>query len=342
MQTRVLRGHLLALVACTAWISCSGGDGDDDGPRFRPPPPLPVDARWQLDSPTGDLTATLERYDDIAVTIGLPLLNLAGSWNTVTDDITIRNGDGGATALRIVAPARLPAEAALSIGEALSLSVTVGRPVAGRFDVSYGASVVRVTCRPTEVDLDLDSGAQTATLTWEAFESVEPGGTAPVYQQVASFTYGVATFLLEQVGRVIEGLDAIRTDEEDLIWAGSGIAIVEYSEPYPPIGRDGMLFFSWFDDGDVASRGEPGPGDDFLAEFQEFWENDPNDDFDELLGGDIRLVDYGESSSPFFLGFDEVRFERFVIDETHEVSSGVFQIESTVQLDGSMRVGVTN
>ncbi|MEJ2452495.1 MAG: hypothetical protein P8047_17875 [Gammaproteobacteria bacterium] len=105
--------------------------------------------------------------------------------------------------------------------------------------------------------------------------------------------------------------------------AGSGQAV---SVPLCSVfnASTGTFYLTWLDGpGDIA--GAMGSGDDFKIDVNNCWVDDPGNNIDLLYdSGQMQFKIYGESTTPFTLGFDQVLFNNLQITET---GPGVDQLQ---------------
>jgi hypothetical protein len=104
---------------------------------------------------------------------------------------------------------------------------------------------------------------------------------------------------------------------------------------------------SWVDS---SGNGELGPGDDFTWEFSYCWDDDPTNDFDDLIHGMVEFGRYTEvvdsSNRVTRIGFETpggVVFTNFVVSEVEEDPPGTFSIDTTIdtELNGGFTIVFT-
>jgi hypothetical protein len=310
-------------------IACGGG-GDDDGADGDI---IILDEyQFRLSSPEGTIYAAFSEGSvgyTVEISTGAP--GLQGTYNADTGEITLSGGS-----LVVNSDGGEPLFGEFSVQVAETITIPEGDyPTSGGIVVSLigvGADTIWINMGLV-VDLfyDEDSGDPKnpilgpVSYSWEAFEELLDSEEAEIWEQKASFSFGIIRFLLEQMGQVVEAFDLIDENENRLL---SVNPVEEYCDAFsqfsltPPGGVDdqGTAQFGWYDDLD---DGEVGPGDSFSILFTDCWQNDEDDDIDELLQGGLDFSGYVENielindvETLTNIGFEEVEFTNLVIDET--------------------------
>jgi hypothetical protein len=129
-------------------------------------------------------------------------------------------------------------------------------------------------------------------LTWQQFDDLGDFAAAPEWQLLGAFAYDATIeFMFELAQAGIDGFDFI---DDDLAQGGqriiqcSAFSALGLSVPPPPpvIPDQGSLTFSWLDD---STDGSVGAGDSFTMAFAYCVDDDPDDDIDDMLNGEIGL-----------------------------------------------------
>jgi hypothetical protein len=141
------------------------------------------------------------------------------------------------------------------------------------------------------------------SLTWQEFDDLGDFAEAPEWQLLGSFAYDATIEFMFELAQA--GIDGFEFIDEDL--AQGGQRIIQCSAfsdlglavpPPPPVIPDqGTLTFSWLDDGSEGGSGPDGVvgvGDSFNMAFAYCVDDDPEDDIDDMLNGEIGLNSFTE------------------------------------------------
>jgi hypothetical protein len=169
--------------------------------------------------------------------------------------------------------------------------------------------------------VDITYSASSSSLSWPDFEAALNDDGAPAYQREAALAYLTFKYLYRPLYRVVENFDTMRTQEDAFEAGGSGttFAVPLCSEFN---GVTGNFNLTWFDGpGEFANA--MGNGDNFTIAVDNCWLDDPASNDDLLYAsGKLLLNSYGESTSPFSLGFVEVVFDNLEINQTAQTGPG--------------------
>jgi len=318
-------------------ISTGGGGGDDVGSGGGGTPTLLDVYDYFIDTDLAGeyLTISLTDPPD-TFTISVKTLGrwLAGTFNRVTGAYTLESGaERGASIDSDVGDTLL---GSFNITVIASLQIPPDNfPTAGSFEVEYGtdSTIVTVVDVPADgVTLSLNGGPA-QHFTWAAFEDLF-GSAADDWQQRASLSFLLLEFMFEQLDFVVETLGFIGDHEDEL---QQNITVTENCDAFPqgaaPQGflEQGTHALTWQDS---SGNGEVGGGDNFTWTFTDCWDNDPNDDFDDLINGTVNLGSYTEvvdgNNRVTRVGFESpegVVFTNLVISEVEEGPPGTFTID---------------
>jgi len=340
-----LRLFLAGLLVVGLVIACGGGGGDDDDDgddiaildEYQYNFNLPEDsvyASWTQDE--GDY--------EVGVFPAFEGPTLSGSYNTETGEITITGGaldvdsDRGEDLLfgefrvQVASTITIPEDGyPTSIGFLVYSSVG---ETTSRITVTYNPNVedsgfdgVDLDFRP---DLYGTPGVyESSSHTWEAFEALLENEKADEWEKKASFSFNIVGFLLEQMEYAVNAFNLIDENEDRLLsvnpvtescdsFSGAGLTA--------PAGLEdpGTADFSWEEGTAGADDGEVGPGDSFSMDFDDCWNNDPEDDFDDLIQGGLDFTGYMENIETVAdvetltgIGFEEITFRNLVLSETY-------------------------
>lgn len=160
-------------------------------------------------------------------------------------------------------------------------------------------------------DVRITVGMATSEFTWLEFEALEDDPTANEDHQFAAFSYDSLMFMLVMLEFSVNALEDIG-DLEAVLTSGPVVetcdAFADEGLSAPPgIPDAGELTVTWNDDN---SDGTLNPGDGFNWLLADCWDNDPTDNIDDLLNGEIDTIGYTEVITSAGL-IDIIGFEPF-------------------------------
>ena len=296
-------------VACgSSGSSGSADDGDDDVISI-----LPLYA-YQLTSAADDpITVTLPG-GTLSLQLSHPfdVRGLFGEYHPASGSFSVFAGSNMAVEelIRVGLQDNQLADIPTLFGD-FSVQATVDWFVPGDSDPDTGALVVARGDERIEVAV-IDGGntvrlrhdatgdgvyEEEVALTWDEFDDLGEFEEAPEWQLLGSFAYDATIEFMFELAQA--GIDGFEFVDEDLAQGGQRIiACSAFSDlglsvpPPPPVIPDqGSLTFSWLDD---AADGSVGPGDSFNMAFAYCVDNDPDDDIDDMLNGEIGLNSFTE------------------------------------------------
>jgi hypothetical protein len=334
----------------TVISSGGGGGGGDDGNGGGEPTILDV-YDYFIDTDLGGEYLTISLTDgstNLMLSVATLGRFLTGTYNTET----------GAYTVDVDAGASINSDLADPFLGAFNVEVTGAWqfprdsfPTAGSLEVDDGTDTVTVTVVSSPADgahLNLNSGEAEEFFDWDSFEDLFSSETNPEWQRRASLAFGFLNFMLEQADFVIEALQFIDDNSDQL----EGGATTEMCDAFPsgaaPAGipiEQGNYVVSW---ADSSGNGQLGPGDDFTWEFSYCWDDDPANDFDDLIQGVVNLGNYTEvvdaSNRVTRIGFESpggVVFTDFVLYEVEEEPADTYNTTITTELNGGFTIVFT-
>jgi hypothetical protein len=188
---------------------------------------------------------------------------------------------------------------------------------------------------------------------WDAFENLFDTSSV-LEEQLASFGFQVLGFLFAQVDLVVQGLGRIDESETALEQTGP---VNEMCDAFSTAGLTaptgipdaGTVELSW---SDSDSNNEVSPGDGFLLIFDNCWIDDPTDDIDDLLDGQLEFAGYTDVVDNTREVITRIGFEpgvgpttggvfyygSFTASETEETMPGMATITDVVGIAGGVSV----
>jgi hypothetical protein len=304
LSSQLMRWPVIALaalftVACGSSGGGGGGDIDDDVIII-----LPVYA-YQLTSSTDDpVTVTVPLFAGGRTELQLGHLfegpGLFGTYQPEEEAFTVERGSS-----LVVSQ-----EGPLFFGD-FSVQATEdwfvpgeGNPNTGTLEVTRGEERIEVAVinGGANVRIRWDAAGdgvyeESVELTWQEFEDLDDF-EVPDWQPLGAFAYNAT---IEYVFELAElGIASFDFIDEELEQSGgqfvgqcSAISDLGLSVPPPPpiIPDQGQFTFAWLD---TLPNGSVGPGDSFTWEFVYCLEDDPDDDIDDMLNGELALNDLTE------------------------------------------------
>lgn len=340
--------RLVALVPViiVAFVSTIGtsGNGSDGGGGF------PFHADWGIGDVTtldeytytiADLTAgnplTLTISDgqsifQIQVTLGN---SLTGSFNTISEDYTLDSASSFTVDTDLGDP--LLGVFAVNVIATIDLE-THSIPVAGQWQVLFPpdapSEVTTVTfwgdLFTSGVELSLN-GAQPILFFKDDFAALFNDTLAPAWQRRAAWSARIVEFFIEQADEVTKTLEFISNGSLPIRNPLSLICMTFPGTPPAGVLNPGNYDFTWLGSGTIKS------GDSFNWNFADCWFDDVDDD-DELVTGNIDLVNYTEvvdaNNRLIRIGYETVgqvpgglSYNSLTIAETQENPPRTFSID---------------
>lgn len=150
------------------------------------------------------------------------------------------------------------------------------------------------------------------SLTWDELNGIGDQDDPPAYQLFSWIGYSVWMYYYELMGIEYRSMKLIYDNAADI--ALHKKATIDGTEFPPGAGTAGKLVLTWIDS---SGDGIMGQQDSFDCSFTNWWEDNPADDHDALINGDIYLTDFIKNDNN--LGFN-CEFSSFVINETYNGS----------------------
>jgi hypothetical protein len=323
---------------------CSGGDGDVA-------PPNTVEFFALSNAPLAYPVLTASAFGGaLVVTFPIPpapapqLPSLQGTYDSATDAYTLAISTGPVAWVDVASPVS-PYD---SIG---NLEVGVTRtfkwtdeldPTEGEFTITsrngsfpgkITATVVASPAPGVNVNYDSD-GNGTPDLTqfydWAAFDDLLETPGVLQYQAVAAFTYAMRDFLYEHATIAQEAFTMIEDGFAGFEAGGNGTTLESDCSPGSPAGGANKVRVTWHDnDGDGTISSTAGNEDSFSFVMDNCWFDDPTDDIDTLLNGQMELMRYTRAlqGCPVYANFKvEETNDLGVIADSAVTSNGSFCI----------------
>ncbi|MGC9324848.1 MAG: hypothetical protein ACP5G0_08905 [Desulfomonilia bacterium] len=349
---RVLVMGLILMGAGILLSSCgSSSDGDED---FDEVTELLDSYSFglQIFQESPNLTVTLGEGGALGTAVlSTNTRQFGGTFQPVSEVLTLTAGSG----LEIDSDLIAGPEGSFTITVTEDIEIDVDLWPDGVFQVFDGLDTITVTLENTPVPgVSVSNGTDTASLSFDDFEEIF-GSTAPTWQQQAGLAYSVLGFVVEQIYFVVETIGYIGENEDFLI--DNPAPIVTTCDAFPagaaPAGvpQQGSRTFTW---DDISGNADPGPEDGFSWEFDNCWEDDPDDDIDTLIDGRVELIGFSEISEtrnniqvitrvgfePYLEADGGVEYTDLVICEVEESPPGTFTIdtESIVTVNGGFSI----
>ena len=331
-----------SLLLLTILAGCGGGGGGGDTTiTDDPAPPMPARVKYVAGGPGGDPSTTGMLMLDGALSITVSFY-IEGTYIPTTKVYTLAlspvarlviNSSGHGFDLPV---SDAFGTFALDVQETMQWRFGQ-HPTTGRFRIIAG-NFIRVAVNSDVtgtgipgVDIELvEFGDVTASasLTWAEFDTLLSNVAAPTYQRQVALAYQTLQRLYQPLQGVVENFTTIAQQESTLEAAGSGQAV---SVPLCTTfnATAGTFNLTWFDGpGDIASA--LGSGDDSAIGVNNCWLDDSATTHDLLYAsGQMQLNTYGESTTPFSLGFDDVVLSDLHITQTEQTGAGVGTLGSS-------------
>lgn len=331
-----------SLLLLTILAGCGGGGGGGDTTvTDDPAPPMPARMKYVAGGPGGDPSTTGVTMLDGALTITVRFY-ITGSYVPATKIYTLTLSP---VPRLVISPSGQGFDLPVS-----DVSGTFGllveetlqwrfgeHPTAGSFRVTAG-NYIRVVVNSdvtgtgiAGVDIQLvEFGeiTESTSLTWTQFDALLNNVAAPSYQRQAALAYLTLQRLYQPLQGVVENFTTIAQQESALEASGSGQALsIPLCTPFN--ANIGTFNLTWLDGpGNIA--GALGPGDNFAIGVTDCWLDDPATTQDLLYAsGALLLNAYGESTTPFRLGFDEVILNDLQITQTEQTGAGAGTLGSS-------------
>jgi hypothetical protein len=182
-----------------------------------------------------------------------------------------------------------------------------GNPDTGALEVRRGAERIEVAVIDggNIVRIRWDEAGdgvyeESTTLSWQAFDGLLDGSweEAPEWQLIGAFAYNATLNYVFELADI--GISSFDFADEELEQTGGQVVVqcdafsdLGLSVPSSPAGvpDQGQFTFAWLDD---LPNGSVGPGDSFTWTFVYCLEDDPDDDIDTMLNGEVGLNDFTE------------------------------------------------
>jgi hypothetical protein len=306
----------LFLLASVMMFGCGGGGGDDGGTAPQPAPTVPDPVNFTISQSANVplMSATVLMGDS---NFGVQLLGIVppGVQGTYSNSSKALNLNSGAFTFNTTAPdysaytsIRVEiAERVVLQGDddptagKLDIEITTTEPEPAYTFVTLTFSVTGVTINTYETRGGPPIPGGNVTYTWSAFENL--ADTAPPNEQFAKFSYGIWSFMLEQVSIAFDAMAMIIDNEDEL---------VDGTQPIPgatlPWGGTGNIVIN-------SSGSGVQPGFDFELIYTNWWINDTTDNVDDIYpSGSLALLGYIENDGGPIGG--DFEFTNFVRQET--------------------------
>ena len=333
-------GMLGAILLLSQLVACGGGGGGGgDGVDVTddPAPPLPSRVNYVAGGPGGNSDTTgMRLLVDGALAIDATFY-LTGSYVPATQLYTLTLSPVPRFVISATSPGfELPiidsssGKFGLLVNETLQWKVGE-HPTAGSFRV-IAANYIEVAVN-NDIDgmgtpgvdvalVEFEATSASASLSWDQFEATLNNAAAPTYLREAALAYLTLQRVYQPLQGVVQNFTAIAQQENALEAAGSGSTV---SVPLCSTlnASTGTYNLTWTDGpGDIA--GALGSGDDFGIDVNNCWIDNPATSNDQLyVSGQMQLATYGESTTPFVLGADDVTISDLLLTETHQAAGGV-------------------
>ena len=326
----------ILIVTLLAFLNaCGGGGGGDSGTTLTddPVPPMPSRVHYIAGGPGGDPSTTGIIMENSGLTVTASFY-LVGNYVPATKQYslilsTIPRIGILPSGLNFVLPVKDGSGGFGFIVDESLQWIAGQHPTSGTFRAIAGDSIeVKVN---NDIDgagtpgVDITYFTNSSSLSWPDFEAALNNSGAQPYQREASLAYLTFKYLYRPLNRVVENFGTLRSQENALEAAGSGQAVsVPLCSSFN--ASTGTFNLTWLDGpGDIA--GAMGSGDNFMIDVNNCWVDDSSNDIDLLYdNGQMQFKLYGESTTPFVLGFDQVLFNNLQITET---GPGVGQVQTS-------------
>lgn len=311
-------------------IATGGGDGGDDSViSDDPAPPLPSRVKYIAGGPGGNPSTTgITLVVDGTMTIDTTFY-LEGTYTKATQVYSLALSTVPRITMRVtgagfVLPITDGADGfELRVDESLEWKLR-DHPTTGEFVVGAG-NFIRVAVNPDAggsgipgADLALvEFGmiTESASLSWADFIATLNNDAAPSYQRQAALAYLVLQRLYHPLHGVMQTLNTIADQESALEAAGSGVTLaVPLCDELD--GDTGTFSLTWYDGpGEIPNA--LGPGDNIRIDVDNCWLDNPMTTCDLLyVSGELLFDNYGENTTPFRIGIEEVILTDLLLTET--------------------------
>jgi hypothetical protein len=196
--------------------------------------------------------------------------------------------------------------------------------------LGFNSIILDVTSTGLDISAYLNDAAvqgMSTSLTWDQLDNIEGQEDPPAYQLFSWACYSVWMLYYEII--FIEG-NTITIFDDKFDELASSHSITIGGKVFPPnTGTAGSLGITWIDS---SGDGSLGYRDGFECSFVNWWEDNPDDDYDMLFNGGLNFMEYvgGEDS----IGFNCI-FDGFTLQETY---NGKIQTDSTLTLNGGFHL----
>ncbi|MBI1422499.1 MAG: hypothetical protein GC149_03460 [Gammaproteobacteria bacterium] len=328
----------------TLLTGCGGGGGGGGTTLTDDPvPPMPSRVHYVAGGPGGDPSTTGLFLQDGMLSI-TSTFYLEGTYTPASKTYSLTQSPVPRfgvvpSGLSFTLPVSDPVNGGFFVTVEESLEWVYGQhPTSGAFRAQSG-NFIRIKVN-NDIDLagtpgvdialvEFGSTTASASLSWSEFDIVLNDNSAPDYQREAALAYQALEYLYKPLNRVVENFNTLRAQENTLEAAGSGQQV---SVPLCTTfnATPGTFNLTWLDGpGDIA--GSMGSGDNFSIAVNNCWIDDPASNKDLLYdSGQIQLKTYGESTTPFVLGFNDVVFIDLQITPTAQTGPGLGTLGSSI------------
>jgi len=330
------KGFAPLLISVVTLTGCGGGGGGGGGVDVTddPLPPMPSRVEYVAGGPGGDPSTTGLFLQDGVLAI-TSTFYLQGTYTPATKTYSLTQSP---VPRFVVNPSGLDFNLAVYNSEGgfgllvdESLEWVYGEhPTSGEFRAISGNSIrVKVNNDIDQVGtagvdismVEFGTDSESVSMSWDEFDAVFENPAAPSYQRQAALAYRALNYLYTPLNRVVENFGTLRSQETTLEATGSGQSVTA------PLcttfnGIDGSFSLTW-SDGTEGIVGSMGSSDSFTVAFANCWVDDSATNSDLLYdSGRIELKTFGESTTPFVLGFDDVVFNELQITPTEQSGAG--------------------
>jgi hypothetical protein len=298
----IAKSALLALTVVTGIATIigsggGGGDGDNETPS--------TTLNYTLSAPRGPNPLTASTQGG-ALTISFPsnppvqdLPWLTGTYDTSSLDVVLNSS---ADPVAWVDTSGVPfGNVEVKVTQTFrwndSNEPTVGEmTVTSRDGTFIGTIKVTVTSSPSpgvNISWDSDNNGTFETgpvfYSWTNFEDLWENNATALWQRIASFTYSMRALLYEEANLAIETFATIEDLFSQFEAAGGGSTLVGTCSPNSPVGGLNQVQVTW---NDLDASGTISLNDSFTFTFNNCWVDDPGDDIDEVLNGQMDFLNY--------------------------------------------------
>jgi hypothetical protein len=126
--------------------------------------------------------------------------------------------------------------------------------------------------------------------TWDNFDVLWENAGTDLWQRVASATYSMRAILYENAHLAIETFATIEDIFDQLQSYGPGATLIGTCSPNPPVGAwTNQIQVRW---NDLDGSGTISLNDSFTFTFDNCWVDDPGNDIDQVLNGEMDFLNY--------------------------------------------------